>query len=595
MGYIVRMPQMGMSMDQGTVVEWMAAEGEPVEEGDVIAVVESEKAANDVEAREDGRLRQVVVPEGGVVEPGDPIGIFAVPDEDISDMEQEVAEADIDAASEEIAASSDDSASATVADTGEESGGTGGAAEDVQATPGARQLADDEGVDLSQVDGTGPQGVIVEGDVADRLGASNSESAEGDTRAAAEDVRATPGARQVADKKAVDLTAVTGSGPGGVITEEDVGEHLGPATQGATRTVIEAHPLSGMQKTISDRLSESNRNAVHVTLNRSVDTTAVQAVQESAESAGVDISLTDLLLKALGRTLREHPEFNAVFEEEEHRLVEEVNIGVAVDVEAGLVTPVVPEVTEKTVEAVSESREELTDRVLADDFTMDDLSGGTFTISNLGLFGIDHFDPIINPPQIAILGIGRIDDDGQLGLSLSFDHRIVNGADAARFLETLCETLTDRSALTSFFEADIAFEPDSEFGPRELRIETESGLSGRYRTGYGDVAFDEPTDVGGTGAAPSPFDHLLGALGSCLSLSVRQMADREGLLVDPIECDVAGTPTHGPIETIDVKLTLATEAPEGTVEAIVTKAERSCYVASSLSDELDVSLTWTRA
>jgi pyruvate dehydrogenase E2 component (dihydrolipoamide acetyltransferase) len=255
---------------------------------------------------------------------------------------------------------------------------------------------------------------------------------------------------------------VEGTGPQGVITEDDVEAALEAAAGtdaggagAATRTVSEAREHSGMQRTVGDRLGESYRNAVHVTVKRSFDASTLRAVAAAADAAGVEVSLTDLLVTAVGNQLDAQPAFNALFEDGEHRLIEEVNVGVAVDVDEGLVTPVVPEVTEKSVEELASVRSRLTDRALSGEFTSDDLAGGTFTVSNLGMFGVDSFDPVINPPETAILGVGRVRDDGTMTLSLSFDHRVVNGADAARFLDGLVDRLTDPVAMFDAFEADL--------------------------------------------------------------------------------------------------------------------------------------------
>lgn len=509
MGYIVRMPQMGYEMEEGEVVAWEAEEGEAIAEDEVIVVVESEKATNEVECREDGTLRRIVVPEGGTVEPGTPIGIVAGADEDLSAYEAEIGAGGASTADEESEAAEESAAPTATADDGETAataaaggsaatttatGGSGdGAAatagtetrdpNEVRATPGARQLAEDEGVDLAAVDGTGPQGVVTEDDVQEHALAVDTASGPTGDGATLEvvhepietpppaDIRASPGARQLASQAGLDLAAVDGTGPEGVVTEADVraavdaGETATgaaeptpePATPetGATRTVGETRELSRVQQTISDRLSESYRNAVHVTNKRRFDASALQAVADAADAAGVDVSMTDLLVKAVGAQLAAQPEFNTLFEDGTHKLIDEVNVGVAVDVEAGLVTPVVPRVTERSAEDVAGVRGDLTERALAGEYTSEDLSGGTFTITNLGPFGVDSFDPVINPPEIAILGVGRVREDGTMTLSLSFDHRVVNGADAARFLAGLVETFSDPLALADFFDADV--------------------------------------------------------------------------------------------------------------------------------------------
>jgi len=545
MGYVIRMPQLGMSMDEGTVVEWRFDEGDTVEEGTVVAIVESEKAANDVEAREDGTVRAILVSEGDTVEPGTPIGIVADADEDLNAYEAEIG-ADIEART----------------DAGPDAGSTG--AEGSTAATGT---------DADAAGGT---------DSPDRTG----------------NVKATPGARRLAEQEGIDLAAVDGTGPQGVVTDDDVESYLESAAEadesgGTVRTVVESGELSGVQRTVSERLSESAATAVHVTLNRSFDAGTVRAVADAADGTAADVSITDLLIKAAAETLSSFPEFNALFEDGEHKLIEEVNVGVATDIEDGLVTPVIPAADGKSVEALHRIRARLGERVQSGEYTMDDLSGGTFTVSNLGPYGVDDFDPVINPPEIAILGVGRIRDDGAMTLSLSFDHRVVNGADAARFLDALVSTLTDRTALVGFFGTELSVEG----GPsdREIRIDTAEGLSGRYRTAYGDVAFDEPQSVGGSGSAPSPVDHLLGALGSCLSLSVRTQAERDDVAIGAIETAVHGSPEHGPLESVELELELETDADEGAIEKAVTKGEHACYVARTLSDDVPVDVEWTRA
>lgn len=592
MGYVIRMPQLGMSMEQGLIVEWTVDEGDEVVDGDVIAIVESEKTQAEVEAREDGVLGRILIEANMVVEPGDPIGILVGPGEAVTEYEDGLdvpeplpaaALGDTDTGTGEDASRG----SGTAADSPDGDGGGEPAAE-VKATPGARQLAEDEGIDLTQVDGTGPQGVITDEDVNRVADAGTDEAA-----------RATPGARQRAEELGLDLTGIDGSGPQGVITEDDVEAAIeagASAGGGATRTVTEARPLSGMQRTIADRLSESYGEAVHVTLNRSFDTSALTATVTAAREAGVTVSITDLLVKAVGAALSAHPAFNAVFEDEEHRLIEEVNVGVAVDIDRGLVTPVIGTVTEKTADEVNTVRRNLTDRVQSGAFTMDDLEGGTFTISNLGMFGVDHFDPIINPPQVAILGVGRTRDDGEMTLSLSFDHRVVNGADAARFLDTVVETATSPQVLEEYFDADVAVAGGRDAETREIHVES-TGFSGSYEVAGlgGQTPFDEPLDMGGSGLAPTPVEHLLGALGACLSLAVRSMADRDDIAVGTVACDVDGTPDHGPVESADVTVRIESDADADAVDRAVTKAVRACYVERAIGDEVTVSVDWERA
>ena len=540
MGYVIRMPQMGMSMDQGTVVEWLVDEGDPVEVDDPVVVVESEKASNEVEAREAGVLRRIYVGADGAVGPGTPIGVIAGEDEDLEGYESGL---DLPTGGAEADEPAGAAAAPTAAPEATASDSTASRSADVKATPGARQLAEEAGVDLGSVEGTGPQGVITDADVEAHVEAGAPSSAE---------------------------------------------------AAGATRTVSESRPLTGMQATISDRLSRSYREAVHVTLNRSFGTATLRGVVDRAKRAGVDGGMTDLLVKAVGETLGEHPGFNATFEDGEHRLIEEANVGIAVDIDEGLVAPVVPAVSTKTAEEVNAVRGELTDRVRSGEFSMDDLAGGTFTVTNLGVLGIDDFDPIINPPQVAILGVGRIRDDGSMTLSLSFDHRVVNGADAARFLDTLVGKLTDAGTLAGYYGADIG-EVGGSLGAREIVVENAAGYDGRYRTRHGDVRFDEPESLGGSGSAPAPVDHLLGALGSCLSLAVRAVSTRDGIDVGAITTTVNASPDEGALDAVRVRLEIEADADDDALSKAVTKGERACYVSRTLADDLPVDVEWERA
>ncbi|AHG00587.1 dihydrolipoyllysine acetyltransferase [Halostagnicola larsenii XH-48] len=229
---------------------------------------------------------------------------------------------------------------------------------------------------------------------------------------------------------------------------------------GTERTVLEERKLTGMRRTIANRLQESSQNAAHVTATREVDAEELsRAATLASERFDVDVSVLDVVLCALSETLAAHPGFNATLEDGVHRLYETQNVAIAVDIDAGLVTPVLTDLESKSLQEIALERRELTESVQAGDYSMSDLQGGTFTVTNLGVLGVDSFTPIINPPEVAIIGVNRIrecarpDEDGgvefrkQITFDLSFDHRVVDGADAARFLETLSANLEDAKAL----------------------------------------------------------------------------------------------------------------------------------------------------
>lgn len=413
MAYIVRMPKLGLEMKEGMLLEWHVNEGDDLTEEDVIAEIESEKTQAEVEAREGGVLRRIYLGEGESCEPGDPIGIVAGPDEDITELEVTV-----------------------------------------------------EGELEGQIETPEPS----EPEETAAAEAEETESATGDVRASGQAVKASPPARKRAQELGVDLATIEGTGPGGAVTPEDVkqaaqGEAVEAKPEQETAeptglTLREDRPLSGTRRTIAERLSESYRNAVHVTEQRTVDAEALLSAADTADDTlDADISVTDVILVALSESLSEHPAFNALYDDDTHRLFEEHNVCIAVDTDQGLIAPVIRDIADTSLQTIANERHEVTDRVLEGEHTMDDLSGGTFTVTNLGPFGVEAFNPVINPPQVAILGINAIakqtvpaaDDTievrNRLPLNLSFDHRFVDGADAARFLDTLVEYLEEPELL----------------------------------------------------------------------------------------------------------------------------------------------------
>jgi len=416
MGYIVRMPKLGMEMQEGTLLEWVVEEDESVEADEPIAEIESEKSVTDVTAREAGVLSVRLLDVDQTVEPGTPMAIVADPEEDIDELIAEAREELRSGVGEREEGNAETDTTQTDTDAGGER-----EVPRPRASPKARKLSAETGVDLATVDGSGPGGAVV-----------------------------------AADVQAVAGEATDGTTP----TETGSGERA----DSTGRTVTEQREFDGMRRTIADRLGESYRNAVHVTVDRDVDLEQALHAKSVAEDAlDIDVSVTDLLLVGVSEALAAHPEFNATYEDGVHTLYEEQHVGVAVDVDAGLVTPVLRDLQDRSLADVAEQRRSLTELALDREYTSDTLAGGTFTVSNLGVLGADAFTPIIDPPQVAILGINRIREaprsaengDGvefrrTTRLSLSFDHRVVDGADAARFLETLADTV--ENPWTALFE-----------------------------------------------------------------------------------------------------------------------------------------------
>ncbi|MFC6838447.1 2-oxo acid dehydrogenase subunit E2 [Halomarina ordinaria] len=495
----VRMPMMGNTMETGLLAEWVVEAGTSVEEDDVLAIVESEKAAADVVATQSGELARIDVDAGEEVPPGTLIGVVLADDEHIEDAPAPGSRIEPESDSDD---GSGNSGQTDVDDTSSDENSTSASTDahidasteastenelTIRAAPGARKLAASEDVDLSTIQGSGPEGAVLRADVEDVLEQAVV-TRETDDTAADPDVAgerrsfATPRTRRLAREQGISMSDLRGTGVNGRVTESDVraaaGQETVPRpsenaepprasmdgrspTDAAAHgvTVVEEQPLSRMRQTIAGRMTQSARQAPHVTLNRSVSVDrGFQTATELTEDGDTTVGFTDVLVAAAGRALATHPEFNAWFENDNLRLIAERNVAVAVDTDAGLVTPVIREVGRRSLVSIASERREVTDAVLDESFSMDTLQGGTFTITNLGMFGIDSFDPIINPPQVAILGVGCIHGEKErtCTLSLSFDHRAVDGADAARFLQTLTAFVEAPSRLVAASTEDMS-------------------------------------------------------------------------------------------------------------------------------------------
>ncbi len=628
MGYIVRMPKLGLEMDRGTLVTWAVAVDEAVDEGDLVAEVESEKTVGEIEAREAGTLRRRFVEEGDDVPPGAPVGIVAGAGEDIAELEREAASSDdvtVDDGAADGSVDSDAEAAAMDETTASSDGNAASrsSTDEVRASPRARKRADELGVELAVVEPTGPQESVTEADVEAAAGASTP-ATNGETSGASADtsgasVKASPRARNRAEELGVDLTSVEPTGPQGSVTEGDV-EAAAESTPAATAadagggsapTIREERTFGGMRRTIAQRLGQSYRDAVHVTEHRTVDAEALLAATDAAKaSVDADISVNDVLLVALSATLAEHPAFNATFEDDTHRLYEEHNVCVAVDVDAGLVAPVVRDVGSLSLDTLSERRREVTRRTLDGDYTSDDLSGGTFTVTNLGVLGVESFDPVINPPQVAILGVDAFDerpvstDDGitfrtHLPLDLSFDHRVVDGADAARFLSTLVDHLEDPwPLLPDAVRAERNDERTTESASNQLperhvRAHLRDDLSGVVSAGSTEWSFDVEEEFGG-GGAPTPVDLFLGSLSACLSASIGIQADIREVDLTAVDVETDATPDEGSVASITVRVFIDGDADDETLDRIVRMGERTCHVEELLREDLPIELSWSR-
>jgi len=350
----VVMPRLSLTMKEGTVGRWYKKEGDAVNKGEPIVEVISEKATYDLEAPASGILRKILVEEGLNADVDVVLAFITAPDETPPETEQVTV---VPEAVEEVE-------------------------KRVLASPAAKRLAREHGIDISAVEGSGPEGRVSEDDV----------------------------------KKFIE-------------------EKWGP-----TPKIKDIVPLSGYRKTTAERLSMSFKTAPHSTNMMEVDISEAKHLHERLQ-----VSYTTILVKAVAKALTEHSMVNAMLEGEKIKIFEDMNIGVAVATDNGLVVPVIHNADKKSLKEIEAALKELTEKAKQGRLVRDDVTGGTFTISNLGMFGVEFFTPIINPPEAAILGVGRVVEkpvviDGNvevrlvLMLSLSYDHRIVDGVPAAQFL-----------------------------------------------------------------------------------------------------------------------------------------------------------------
>ena len=451
--YIIKMPKLGLEMEQGTVLEWTVEQGDEVSEGEMIAEVESEKSIGEVEAREDGTVRRVYVEVGDAVPPGTPIGIFAAPDADISDLETEAeAELEGDAADEaETAEAEPAEATEAVAatpetaggggDDGSQAGGAGGSSGDVKASPRAQKRAEELGVDLTTVDGTGFDGAITEDDVEAAAGAAESGPAgEGDT----EDVKASPRAQKRAEELGVDLATVDGTGFEGAITEDDVEDaaEAEPPVKAAERQ------LGGAEWLTAERPEQDRYERLTAT----ADPAAGEALFETMEAVRTAfeqrVTMTDVALVLASATLTDCPALNGTFTESTHQVTEPQHIALVADIN-GSVSGVIPDAANKSLTEIVDIRQSV-------DGESEPSHRATFTVTNAA--ETDGSGRLINPPAVAAL---EIDPTGERAVptengvtiqplvtaNLTYDTRAVGTREAKAFLDGFVERMEQASDL----------------------------------------------------------------------------------------------------------------------------------------------------
>ncbi len=420
MAYKVIMPKAGMAMETGKIVRWLKSEGDTVEAGEALLEIETDKVNMEVEAMNSGVLLKIIGQEGENFPVVQTIGYIGEPGEIIP-------EDDIKGLGKAEKEEKEDKEPVPAAQ-GAQLKISGGR---IPATPAAKRIAAQKGIDLKHVSPSGSYGQVKAADV----------------EAVKNATKATPLAKAMAQDLGLALTSIPGSGFAGKVVKADIAQAVIQTQTGEDELI----PHSAMRRVIAKRMLQSHSEIPPVTQSSVADVTVLEALRSKLKG-DERVSVNDFIIMAVARTLKEQLRINASYTEEGLLIKKHVNIGMAVALPEGLIVPVIRDADQMTLRQISQKSKELAAKAREGRLMPDDYSGGTFTVSNLGMMGVTSFTPIINQPEIAILGVcaieqrlemedGRITKRLKMGLSLTYDHRCIDGAQAAVFSNRVAELL----------------------------------------------------------------------------------------------------------------------------------------------------------
>ncbi|MFB6144165.1 MAG: 2-oxo acid dehydrogenase subunit E2 [Candidatus Nanohaloarchaea archaeon] len=451
-------PDSGEGVTEGKFLEWHVEEGEEVEEDQVLAEAETDKAVVDIPAPADGVIKELKAKPGDKVEVGEVILLMETEENQESNESPE----DEGTVEEESEPESRDETETGESESEEvEPKSTG--SQDVLALPKVRKLAEEKGVELEAL---GIEGRITEEDVLEAAEVSEPVTEEETAEPGQEAVEATPAVRRLAREKGVDISTVEGSGRGGKVTREDVLEAAEESEESTGKSETHSVPeelegeeerveMNSIRKATAERMEKSRFTAPHVTHVEKADVTELDEMRQKLKQRHEEhITYLPFIIKACVQALKKYPDLNAELDEESDEIVRKYfyDFNIAVDTERGLLVPVVEDVDTKNMVEIASDITEKASKAKEGELDMSEMQGGTFSITNLGVIGGEEFTPIINYPQVAILGIGKIQETPEVvegdivprttvKLSLSYDHRVVDGATAARFMNEVKEKL----------------------------------------------------------------------------------------------------------------------------------------------------------
>ena len=437
MAEVIIMPKLGFNMDEGQLVKWHKQVGEAVTKGEVLFEINTDKTTMPVEATADGTMLKILLNEGEFADVFTPIAVVGSSGED-----PDAAIAAYTAGGAATPAAQDAPAADAAPIPAAPAAAPAVDIKSLKLTPKARKLVKDEGIDpasLAGIQGTGFQGGIT-----------------------AKDIKASPLARKVAEQKGVDLAAVKGTGAAGKIMKADVeaAAKTAPAAKSTNLQIASVAPYKGVRKIIGEKLANSKFTAPHLYFTDAVDTTALTAFRKKLnETSEVKIAVSDLLTMAACKALKKYPGLNVTLQDDKIITYKSINVGTAVAGDNGLVVPVVKNVQNKTLTDVAKESKDLVARAKQGKLDPSEYSEGTFSISNLGMFGIGNFTAIINAPEAAILSVSSVrktpvvvtDENGEdtiairpmMNIQLSVDHRLIDGLLASQFVEYIKELLEE--------------------------------------------------------------------------------------------------------------------------------------------------------
>lgn len=414
----VILPKQGLQMTEGTITKWYMHEGDRVERGEPLFEMQTDKIALIIEAPASGLLLRIFRHEGDVVPVAETIGVIGQAGENVTEFSPET---------EQLAVEPKSAAEI--------------ATPRLFSTPRARWLAAEKGLLLENIEPTGPERLMIARDV---------------ENAAINKIKITPVAKKMIEQQDISLSDIRGTGARGKITKADVKDLVmaGKDTASVKNRVEQLVPISGMRKVIAERMMQSVQQMAQANHRMKVDVSQLINLREAYAAAGKKVTFTDILVRIVADVLMEYPMLNASLTPQGILLRNYVNIGIAVAVDNGLIVPVIKDADTMNLIAISAKAKELIEKTKSGTLSVDDYSGGTFTITNLGMFDIDEFTAIINPPESAILAAGKIERtpvvEGEtmiirpiMVLSLTYDHRLIDGALAAQFLQRIKQVVNN--------------------------------------------------------------------------------------------------------------------------------------------------------